>query len=293
MQETLDLSGHVKDLGGAFTVRRLLPDARRQSVGPFVFFDHFGPTMVTRETDDVRPHPHIGLATVTYLFAGRIRHRDSLGTDRVIEPGAINWMTAGRGVVHSERWAELAGDDGMALEGLQLWAALPIAHEEAEPDFSHTPAAAIPELAIDGAAIRVLIGEAFGRRSPVPTFAPTLYLDVALERGAAFDLPVLADEMALYVLDGQVGVDGVVLPPTILRVLAGGQGARISTQAAARLVVIGGAALESRRHLWWNFVSSRRERIARAAEDWAAQRMGQVPGESDYIPLPERGPSTR
>jgi redox-sensitive bicupin YhaK (pirin superfamily) len=139
MVDALDLAGHFKDLGGAFTVRRLLPDARRQSVGPFVFFDHFGPTTVTRDTDDVRPHPHIGLATVTYLLAGRVRHRDSLGTDRVIEPGAINWMTAGRGVVHSERWAELAGDGGMALEGLQLWAALPIVHEEAEPDFSHTP----------------------------------------------------------------------------------------------------------------------------------------------------------
>lgn len=293
MTDALDLAGHVKDLGGAFTVRRLLPDTRRQSVGPFVFFDHFGPTTVTRDTDDVRPHPHIGLATVTYLLAGRVRHRDSLGTDRVIEPGAINWMTAGRGVVHSERWAELAGDGGMALEGLQLWAALPIVHEEAEPDFSHTPAVAIPEVAIDGATVRVLIGEALGLRSPVPTFAPTLYLDVGLSAGAVFDLPTLAAEMALYVLSGDVAVDGVVLPPAVVRVLPDGQGARIHAGTRARLVVIGGAPLESRRHMWWNFVSSRRERIVQAADDWAAQRMGRVPGEDEFIPLPPNAPSGR
>lgn len=291
MTDALDLAGHVKDLGGAFTVRRLLPDTRRQSVGPFVFFDHFGPTTVTRDTDDVRPHPHIGLATVTYLLAGRVRHRDSLGTDRVIEPGAINWMTAGRGVVHSERWAELAGDGGMPFEGLQLWAALPIPHEEAEPDFSHTPAAAIPETTIDGADLRVLIGEAFGLRSPVPTFAPTLYLDVTLSSDGTFDLPVLAPEMAVYVLSGEVAVDGVALPPSILRVLQDGKGARIAAGTKARLVVIGGAPLESRRHMWWNFVSSRRERIAQAAADWAAQRMDRVPGEDDFIPLPPNSPS--
>jgi redox-sensitive bicupin YhaK (pirin superfamily) len=291
MTGALDLSGHVKDLGGAFTVRRLLPDARRQSVGPFVFFDHFGPTTVNADTDDVRPHPHIGLATVTYLLAGRIRHRDSLGTDRVIEPGAINWMTAGRGVVHSERWAEMAGGDGMALEGLQLWAALPIEHEEAEPDFSHTAASAIPETTINGADVRVLIGEAFGLRSPVPTFAPTLYLDVAIPAGHGFDLPALAPEQAVYVLAGSVAVDDVPLPVAVLRVLQSGQSARISNTADVRLVVIGGAPLESRRHMWWNFVSSRRERIAEAAADWAAQRLGRVPGESDFIPLPPNAPS--
>ncbi len=291
MHEALDLTGHVKDLGGAFTVRRLLPDARRQSVGPFVFFDHFGPTTVTRDTDDVRPHPHIGLATVTYLLAGRIRHRDSLGTDRVIEPGAINWMTAGRGVVHSERWAALAGEGGMALEGLQLWAALPVAHEEAEPDFSHTPASSIPERMIDGASVRVLVGDAFGLSSPVPTLASTLYLDIALEGGVAFELPARGDELAVYVLDGRLEVDGVVLPPTILRVLPAGQGARITAGTKARLVVIGGAPLECRRHMWWNFVSSRRERIAQAADDWAAQRMGRVPGEEEGIPLPPDSPS--
>ena len=293
MTGILDLSGHVKDLGGAFTVRRLLPDGRRQSVGPFVFFDHFGPTLVMGDTDDVRPHPHIGLATVTYLFAGRIRHRDSLGTDRIIEPGAINWMTAGRGVVHSERWAEMAGDDGMPLEGLQLWAALPVAHEEAEPEFSHTPASEIPETTIDGAAVRVLIGEAFGLRSPVPTFAPTLYLDIALAPDGSLGLPVLADEMAIYVISGRVQVDGVDLRPSVLRVLPDGQGARIVATEDARLVVIGGAALESRRHMWWNFVSSRRERIAQAADDWSAQRMGQVPGEDEFIPLPPYLPVPR
>jgi redox-sensitive bicupin YhaK (pirin superfamily) len=291
MTDTLDLSGHTKDLGGAFTVRRLLPDARRQSVGPFVFFDHFGPTVVTADTDDVRPHPHIGLATVTYLINGRIRHRDSLGTDRIIEPGAINWMTAGRGIVHSERWAELAGAEGMALEGLQLWAALPIAHEEAEPDFSHTPADEIPEVGIGGASVRVLIGEAFGRRSPVPTFVPTLYLDVAIPAGVAFGLPGLAPEQAVYVLVGSIAVDGVPLPPNVLRVLPAGQGARLSATSDARLVVIGGAPLEARRHMWWNFVSSRRERIAQAADDWAAQRMGQVPGEDEFIPLPPNAPT--
>jgi redox-sensitive bicupin YhaK (pirin superfamily) len=292
MTDAMDLAGHVKDLGGAFTVRRLLPDARRQSVGPFVFFDHFGPTVVTSDTDDVRPHPHIGLATVTYLLAGRIRHRDSLGTDRVIEPGAINWMTAGRGIVHSERWAEMAGPAGMALEGLQLWAALPLGHEEAEPDFSHTPADAIPVVEIAGVEVRVLIGDAFGLRSPVPTFTPTLYLDLSIPAGCELDLPALAPELAVYVLAGSVEVDGVRLEPAVLRVLPSGQGARLAAGLAARLVVLGGASLESRRHMWWNFVSSRRERIAEAAEDWAAQRMGQVPGEDDYIPLPPKAPVT-
>jgi redox-sensitive bicupin YhaK (pirin superfamily) len=179
----------------------------------------------------------------------------------------------------------------LALEGLQPWAALPVAHEEAEPDFSHTPAVSIPERSIGGAAVRVLIGEAFGLRSPVPTFAPTLYLDVALEGGAYFDLPALADERAVCVLDGWVDVDGAAVPPTVLRVLARGQGARIAAGTKARLVVIGGAPLESRRHMWWNFVSSRRERIARAADDWAAQRMGRVPGETGFIPLPAKAAS--
>ncbi|MDB5732625.1 MAG: hypothetical protein JWQ03_2520, partial [Variovorax sp.] len=201
-----------KDLGGGFKVRRLLPSAQQRAVGPFVFFDHFGPaTERPGEQHDVRPHPHIGLATVTYLFEGAMLHRDSLGTVQEIRPGAINWMTAGRGIVHSERKPERLQGEIYVNHGLQLWAALPLAHEEAEPGFSHTDASAIPALDDQGARVRVLIGEAFGARSPVPTFAPTVYLDLQLPAGAVFELPALAGELAVYAVDAAVSVDGTVV----------------------------------------------------------------------------------
>lgn len=281
------LAGHQKDLGGGFLVRRLLPAAARRSVGPFIFFDHFGPSREEPGVNhDVRPHPHIGLATVTYLFEGAMLHQDSIGSHQLIEPGAINWMTAGRGIVHSERRPESLRDTTYVNHGLQLWVALPREAEEAEPSFEHTPAAAIPELQLGGATVRVLVGEAFGQRSPVHTLAPTLYLDIQLPAGGRFELPPLAPEMALYVVQGELLLDEHAVP-TQQMVVLGSESVSLSASAVTRVVVIGGAPLDGPRHIWWNFVSSRRERIAQAADDWQAQRLGQVPGESEFIPLPE------
>lgn len=276
-----------KDLGGGFIVRRLLPSAKRRSVGPFVFFDHMGPvTEKPGMQHDVRPHPHIGLATVTYLFEGAMMHRDSLGSVQEILPGAINWMTAGRGIVHSERKPERLLDTTYVNHGLQLWAALPQAFEEIEPSFEHTPADAIPEAVVQGVPVRVLIGEAFGLRSPVRTFAPTLYLDIAMPAGGRFELPALAAELALYSVDGEVAVDGVPVSAHSMALLPAGQAVVLQAQAPVRLMVIGGDPLDGPRYITWNFVSSRRERILEAGADWAAQRMGQVPGETEFIPLP-------
>jgi redox-sensitive bicupin YhaK (pirin superfamily) len=284
----LQLAGHEKDLGGGFIVRRLLPAARQRSVGPFIFFDHFGPvTVPVGVNHDVRPHPHIGLATVTYLFEGAMMHRDSLGSQQLIEPGAINWMTSGRGIVHSERQPDSLRGRSYAMHGLQLWAALPAEHEEDEPSFVHTPASAIPELRVGDARLRVLIGDAFGARSPVSTFAPTLYLDVTLPAGASLALPPeLAAERAIYPVQGQVSVDGEIAVAQTMTVLEAGTGATVRAVQDARFVAIGGAPLDAPRHMWWNFVSSRKERILQASADWEAQRMGQVPGDSEFIPLP-------
>ncbi|RYY67844.1 MAG: pirin family protein, partial [Comamonadaceae bacterium] len=237
------LTGHQKDLGGGFVVSRLLPAAQRRSVGPFIFFDHFGPAdELPGVNHDVRPHPHIGLATVTYLFEGAMMHRDSLGTEQLIEPGAINWMTAGRGIVHSERKPDHLRDVAFRNHGLQLWTALPLAHEEAPPAFSHTPADAIPETAVGDAQVRVLVGEAFGLRSPVPALSPTLYLDVALPAGGRFVLPPLAPEMALYPVQGDAVVDGEPLQERVMAVLAGGAPVSVTTEAGARFAVVGGAS---------------------------------------------------
>jgi redox-sensitive bicupin YhaK (pirin superfamily) len=280
------LTGHEKDLGGGFRVRRLLPAAQRRSVGPFIFFDHFGPAVEQPGANhDVRPHPHIGLATVTYLFEGAMMHRDSLGSAQLIEPGAVNWMTAGRGIVHSERRPPHLHGRQYFNHGLQLWTAVPLAHEEDEPSFSHTPADAIPQLQVDGASVRVLAGNAFGARSPVPTLAPTVYLDVDLPAGGRLELPVLGAELAVYPVSGELLVDRVTLPTRTMEVLPA-QPVLLEAVVGTRLVVIGGAPLDAPRHLWWNFVSSRRERIVQASADWAAQRMGRVPGDDEFIPLP-------
>ncbi|WP_457280232.1 pirin family protein [Polaromonas sp. P5_D5] len=289
MSVALKLTGHHKDLGGGFMVRRLLPSAQQQSVGPFIFFDHFGPVTEQPGTNhDVRPHPHIGLATVTYLFEGAMMHRDSIGSAQRIEPGAINWMTAGRGIVHSERAPDDLRDIPYVNHGLQLWAALPAEFEETAPGFSHTPADSIPEVSVDGAVVRVLVGEAFGKVSPVKTFSKTLYLDVALAAGTPFTLPPLAAQMALYAVDADLLLDGEPLAMHTLATLSPGTAVQLSANTPTRLVVIGGDALDAHRFMWWNFVSSRKERIVQAGEDWAAQAMGQVPGETEFIPLPER-----
>lgn len=289
MSVLMTLGGHDKDLGGGFTVRRLLPATQRQSVGPFLFFDHFGPvTIAPGGSHDVRPHPHIGLATVTYLFDGAIMHRDSLGFEQRIAPGAINWMTAGRGIVHSERGPQDLKTSSYVNHGIQLWAALPRAFEEVAPDFEHTPADAVPSLMLGGTGVRVLIGEAFGKNSPVRTFAPTLYLDVQLAADEAFELPALAQELAVYAVDGDITIDGERVPAHQLAVLSGGAAVKLLASQATRLMVIGGDALDGHRFMWWNFVSSRKERIVQASRDWEAQVMGQVAGDSELIPLPER-----
>ena len=284
------LAAHAKDLGGGFTVRRFLPAAARQAVGPFLFFDHFGPVEAGPDDNhDVRAHPHIGLATVTYLFEGAMLHRDSLGVVQRIAPGAINWMIAGRGIVHSERTPDDLRGVARRSHGLQLWVALPAADEEMAPSFVHTPAAAIPTLEVGGARLRVLVGTAFGVTSPVAVRSPTLYLDIALSAGDGFPLPV-AEERAVYVVEGGAQLDGEDLPPGKMVVLAPGEEPMLSADAEARVVLIGGAPL-GHRHMWWNFVSSRKERIVQAADDWAAGRFAAVPGESESIPLPDKRPT--
>jgi redox-sensitive bicupin YhaK (pirin superfamily) len=283
---------HDKDLGGGFRVRRILPAAARQSVGPFLFFDHMGPVEAEPGArHDVRPHPHIGLATVTYLFEGAIMHRDSLGTVQRIEPGAINWMTAGSGIVHSERTPEDLLGTRRRTHGLQLWAALPREHEEAAPMFSHTPAADIPEVRFEGGALRVLVGSAFGHTSPVPTFSQTLYLDVKLDAGRAMELDRLPEETAVYPVEGDIAIDGELVPAHTMAMLEFGAAVRVSSEAGARFVVIGGAALDGKRFIYWNFVSSSRERIERAASEWEQDRYAPVPGDSERIPLPPTPPS--
>lgn len=292
MPITLQLTGHAKDLGGGFLVRRVLPAAARQSVGPFLFFDHFGPVTVPPGGGHaVRPHPHIGLATVTYLFEGAMLHSDSLGYVQQIAPGAINWMTVGRGIVHSERPPPALAATSYTNHGIQLWAALPQAFEEVEPSFTHTPAADIPELSVGDADVRVLIGQAWGHTSPVATFAPTVYLDIALPAGGLLDLPPLAQELAVYAVDGDVEVDGAVLSARTLALLEPSLTSQIRATAATRLLVIGGDSLDGHRFISWNFVSSRKERILQAEADWQAQRMGQVPGDAEFIPLPEKRPT--
>nr|WP_295773969.1 pirin family protein [Rhodoferax sp.] len=285
------LSPHSKDLGGGFMVRRLLPAGARQAVGPFIFFDHFGPVTITPADDhDVRPHPHIGLATLTYLFEGVILHRDNIGYTQRIEPGAINWMTAGSGIVHSERKPEAERNLTYVNHGLQLWLALPESAQEQAASFAHTPAHAIPEVRDGDANVRVLVGQALGVASPVVTQSPTLYLDVQLPAGSNWTLPVLAEEQAVYVVQGDLHIDAQALAPYTMAVPAD---AAVLTAGpeGARLVVIGGQPL-GRRYIWWNFVSTSKERIEQAGQAWtagdASVGMGQVPGETERIALPVR-----
>jgi redox-sensitive bicupin YhaK (pirin superfamily) len=280
-----------KDLGGGFTVRRLLPASERQTIGPFIFFDHFGPlTSHPGDNHDVRPHPHIGLATVTYLFKGAMMHRDNLGFAQRIEPGAINWMTAGRGIVHSERAPEDLRPTTYDVHGLQLWAALPGSHEETAPAFHHTAADAIPVVTVSGARVRVLVGDALGAHSPVATFAPTLYLDVEATAGTKLVLDADAVdpqfERGVYSVGGGIEIDGKVIPPHTMAVLVPGTTPTITSPDAGRYVIVGGAPMDGPRFIWWNFVSSRKDRIEQAKADWSARRMDHIPGETEWIPLP-------
>ena len=282
----------VKELSPGLAVRRSLPAPVQQAIGPFLFFDHFGPVEGhPGDNHDVRPHPHIGLATVTYLFEGAIVHRDSLGSVQRIEPGAINWMSAGSAIVHSERIPPDLKRTGWRSHGLQLWVGLPLEKEQSAPSFHHTAASEIPMWEEDGVKARLLIGALHQLRSPVATASPTLYLDIEASPGGSFQLPHHMDSGAVargcYSVDQAIEVDGVELPPFTLAALEDGQEAQIRAPRGARFVVIGGEPLDGgRRHMWWNFVSSRRERIEAAKEAWSRQALGQVPGDAEWIPLP-------
>jgi len=277
----------TRDLG-EFTVRRALPHKRRQRVGPFIFFDHMGPAEFPPGTGvNVRAHPHIGLATITYLFAGEILHRDSLGYVQAIRPGEINWMTAGKGIVHSEKVSEELLASGQQLHGLQTWVALPLEHEETEPRFEHYAADSIPSVSRDGVEIRVVIGTAYGKNSPVRTASETLYVEAKLQAGSSLQLPT-AEELAVYVVDGSIEVGGQSVTAGVLAVLANGVSARIEAQGGAHVMICGGDTLEGDRIIWWNFVSSTRERLEQAKRDWRDGRFDAVPGETDFIPLPDR-----
>ncbi len=280
----LIIEPNTKDLGN-FSVRRALPARERQMVGPFVFFDHMGPAeFPPGEGLEVRPHPHIGLSTVTYLFEGEILHRDSLGFVQPIQAGAVNLMTAGRGIVHSER----AGDDlhkASRLHGIQSWMALPTDQEERNPDFVHYPASELITLEIDGVTVRVILGEAYGHASPVTAYSPTLYLECLLPTGSALTLPDTYDEQAIYVVTGNIHVDDRLVTHGQMAVACPGKILRLKAVTDSRVMVIGGASL-GERHIWWNFVSSSKERIEQAKTDWQGNRFDAVPGETEYIPLP-------
>jgi hypothetical protein len=278
----------ARDLGG-FEVRRALPSPRRQMVGPFIFWDQMGPAQfVIGQGIDVRPHPHIGLATATYLFDGEIMHRDSLGTEVAISPGALNLMTAGRGIAHSERSAAEARKAPQLLSGIQAWVALPRSHEEGDPAFVHHGAHELPVVSGDGATMRLIAGEAMGARSPVRTPMAMFQADLQLAAGASAPLDALYEERALYTVSGTVEIAGDRFGPGQLLVFRPGD--RITLRAAdgpARVMLLGGDPMDGPRHIWWNFVSSRPGRIEQAKADWAAGRFDAVPGDSEFIPLPE------
>lgn len=285
---SLIIPSREKDLGG-FTVRRVLPYAGRRMVGPWIFFDHMGPAEFAPGPGvNVRPHPHINLATVTYLFKGHILHRDSLGTRSVISPGDINLMVAGKGIVHSEREEPEAAATTRPLDGLQLWLALPEADEEIDPAFFHYPASDIPAFDDGQARVRVMMGEAFGLRSPVKTYAQTLYVEAHLQAGAHVQTPMGVTERAVYVCEGQLDVDGFTLAHNDMAVLAPGAFVRLTaSDGPVHFVIIGGETL-TERHIFWNFISSRPERIEQAKADWKAQSFPKVPGDDvEFIPLPE------
>jgi hypothetical protein len=270
-------------------VRRALPHAKARSVGPFVFFDHMGPVdLKPGQGMDVRPHPHIGLATVTWLFEGSIRHRDSLGHDQEIRPGEVNWMTAGRGIVHSERSPDAMRARGGRMHGIQTWVALPVSDAETEPAFHHYGADQFPALERPGARLRLMAGSAWGASSPVRVFAPTFFAEVHMQEGAELALPVEHLEQGVYVVEGAVEVGGERLVPGEMGVHRGEHPPLLRANDDSLLVLVGGAPLDGPRIVWWNFVARDRERIDQAGRDWKEGRFGIVPGdEKEFIPLPE------
>jgi redox-sensitive bicupin YhaK (pirin superfamily) len=277
----------ARDLGG-FEVRRALPSARRQMVGPFIFWDQMGPAeFLLGQGMDVRPHPHIGLATVTYLFDGEIVHRDSLGTLETIRPGALNLMTAGRGIVHSERTGEAARALGPKLFGIQSWVALPRTHEEGEPGFLHFAEDQLPVISERGVSARLIAGEAFGLRSPVSTPMAMIYADIQLDIDATIPVDPTYEERGIYTVSGEIEIAGDSFGPGQLLVFRPGDRIAVRAASPARLMLLGGEPMDGPRHIWWNFVSSRPERIEQAKADWKAAHFDSVPGETEFIPLPE------
>ena len=278
----------VRDLGDGFSVRRALPHGKRQMVGPFIFFDQMGPVQfIAGQGLDVRPHPHIGLATVTYLFDGRVMHRDSEGNALEITPGAMNLMTAGRGIAHSERSPASARQGSEGMFGIQSWIALPQAHEETAPSFQHFDAARLPVIEDGGVRARVIAGSAFGSTSPVGMLSPWLYAEVVLAAGASAPLDPDQEERAIYVVQGEAEIAGETFEAPRLLIFRPGDRITVRALRRARLMFLGGAALEGPRYIWWNFVSSRKERIEQAKEDWKTGRFAPVPHETEFIPLPE------
>jgi redox-sensitive bicupin YhaK (pirin superfamily) len=285
-QVELMLDPVTKDLGD-FVVRRTLPATDRQRIGPFIFFDHMGPADFKPGSGvNVRPHPHIGLATITYLFAGKIMHRDSLGNAQAIEQGAINWMTAGRGIVHSERSPEELKQSGSHLHGIQAWVALPVELEETEPRFEHYPAEDVPEVNLDGVKLRVIVGQAYGSVSPVRASSETLYVEANLDAGADLLLPAGIDELAVYVVNGDIDIGDCPVTAGRMAVIEAGSDAVARARTTTKLMLLGGACLPGQRYLWWNFVSSSKERMEQAKKDWREQRFGEIPGETELMPLP-------
>jgi redox-sensitive bicupin YhaK (pirin superfamily) len=285
---TLTITPTTHDLGG-FKVRRTLPSRPRTMVGPFIFVDQFGPAQLAPGTGmDVRPHPHINLATVTYLFGGAIDHRDSLGTCARIEPGAVNLMTAGRGIVHSERSPADQRDGGAIMSGMQTWLALPDGREDIDPAFEHVAADALPSVEGGGATARVIMGSLWGRSAPTTCYADTIYADINLDPGASVPIDAAADERAVLVALGDASLDGEPLDLYTLYLLKPGVPMTLRSEAGARVMLLGGEAFATPRHVWWNFVSSSRDRINQAKHDWKEGRFPTVPGdEGEFIPLPE------
>lgn len=284
------IQGRAHDLGGGFAVRRVLPSVKRRMVGPFVFLDHFGPMDVPPGGGmEVRPHPHIGLATVTYLFEGGIFHRDSLGYAQAIKPGDVNWMTAGSGIAHSERTEAEMRRTGFRMHGVQTWVALPKAHEETAPAFEHVEAAKLPTWHEGGAALRLIVGSYAGRTAPTTHFSPIFYVGAELTAGAGLTVSPEHAERAVYIADGSVTIGDRALMVGDLAVLAGGVAAGLVAGVdGAKLMLLGGAAMDGPRHIWWNFVSSSKERIEQAKADWKEGRFAKVPGDPEFIPLPDK-----
>ena len=273
---------------GDFQVRRVLPSRERTMVGPFIFVDEFGPARLQPgEGMDVRPHPHINLATVTYLFDGAIEHRDSLGTRKVIEPGAINLMTAGRGIVHSERSPAQRRLEGPSFYGMQTWLALPDGREDVDPAFDHVPSSGLPLIEDGGASVRVLMGSLWGATAATFCHSPTIYADILLSAGGSVPIEAGADERAIMIVGGEADLDGQALEPFALYVLRPGHEARLSSNSEARAMLMGGGAFATPRHVFWNFVSSSRDRINQAKEDWKEMRFPLIPGDDEeFIPIP-------